>query len=276
MKKIHMRKDLIIILILVILIVAMIPIYFVNITLAVRNNIFAKETIKTYSNYSAPIFTIENIIFYSNAFVTDNSKDQNLQDIDIGQYTDIAIYINNHNTSEELTDENTVKQLYIDNIKITSNSDKGERIIGYKNPLYFAKYKGIEAPENNRIDFNIISTNKDNKESSYNNPSFYQDCSNPISLGYINKNIATNVSVNSNSAVALDGSILKQANITLEDLVFTMSFQIHIINNKDEEFICYINKPILTEEQNNSLFDGYIATQFSPSPGTYQFIKKEN
>ena len=276
MKKIHMRKDLIIILILVILIVAMIPIYFVNITLAVRNNIFAKETIKTYSNYSAPIFTIENIIFYSNAFVTDNSKDQNLQDIDIGQYTDIAIYINNHNSSEELTDENTVKQLYIDNIKITSNSDKGERIIGYKNPLYFAKYKGIEAPENNRIDFNIISTNKDNKESSYNNPSFYQDCSNPISLGYINKNIATNVSVNSNSAVALDGSILKQANITLEDLVLTMSFQIHIINNKDEEFICYINKPILTEEQNNSLFDGYIATQFSPSPGTYQFIKKEN
>lgn len=276
MKKIHMRKDLIILLILVILIVAMIPIYFVNITLAVRNNIFAKETIKTYSNYSSPIFTIENIIFYSNAFVTDNSKDQNLQDIDIGQYTDIAIYINNHNSSEELTDENTVKQLYIDNIKITSNSDKGERIIGYKNPLYFAKYKGIEAPENNRIDFNIISTNKDNKESSYNNPSFYQDCSNPISLGYINKNIATNVSVNSNSAVALDGSILKQANITLEDLVFTMSFQIHIINNKDEEFICYINKPILTEEQNNSLFDGYIATQFSPSPGTYQFIKKEN
>ena len=90
MKKIHMRKDIIILLILVILIIAMIPIYFVNITLAVRNNIFAKETIKTYSNYSAPIFTIENIIFYSNAFVTDNSKDQNLQDIDIGQYTDIA------------------------------------------------------------------------------------------------------------------------------------------------------------------------------------------
>ena len=266
MKKIHMQKDIIILLILVILIIAMIPIYFVNITLVVRNNIFAKEAINTYSNYSAPIFTIENIVFYSNAFVTDNSADQNLQDIDIGQYTDIAIYINNHTSSEELTDENTVKQLYIDNIKITSNSDKGEKIIGYKNPLYFAKYKGIEAPENNRIDFNIISSNKDNKESSYNNPSFYQDCSNPISLGYINKNIATNVAVNSDSAVSLDGSILKLANITLEDLVFTMSFQIHIINNK----------PILTEEQNNTLFEGYIATQFSPSPGTYQFIKKDN
>ena len=276
MKKIHMQKDIIILLILVILIIAMIPIYFVNITLVVRNNIFAKEAINTYSNYSAPIFTIENIVFYSNAFVTDNSADQNLQDIDIGQYTDIAIYINNHTSSEELTDENTVNQLYIDNIKITSNSDKGEKIIGYKNPLYFAKYKGIEAPENNRIDFNIISSNKDNKESSYNNPSFYQDCSNPISLGYINKNIATNVAVNSDSAVSLDGSILKLANITLEDLVFTMSFQIHIINNKDEEFVCYINKPILTEEQNNTLFEGYIATQFSPSPGTYQFIKKDN
>ena len=273
MKKIHMRKDLIILLILVILIVAMIPIYFVNITLAVRNNIFAKETIKTYSNYSAPIFTIENIIFYSNAFVTDNSKDQNLQDIDIGQYTDIAIYINNHNTSEELTDENTVKQLYIDNIKITSNSDKGERIIGYKNPLYFAKYKGIEAPENNRIDFNIISTNKDNKESSYNNPSFYQDCSNPISLGYINKDIVTNFEVANTDTLSLNGTILQKANIALEDLTFNMSFTIHIKNNKDEEFICNINRPVLSGEASSQIFNGYIATQYSPDKGTYQFIK---
>ena len=273
MKKIHMQKDIIILLILVILIIAMIPFYFVNITLVVRNNIFAKEAINTYSNYSAPIFTIENIVFYSNAFVTDNSADQNLQDIDIGQYTDIAIYINNHTSSEELTDENTVKQLYIDNIKITSNSDKGEKIIGYKNPLYFAKYKGIEAPENNRIDFNIISSNKDNKESAYNNPSFYQDCSNPISLGYINKDIVTNYEIANTDTLSLNGTILQKANITLEDLTFNMSFTIHIKNNKGEEFICNIDRPVLRDEASSQLLNGYIATQYSPDNGTAQFIK---
>ena len=73
----------------------------------------------------------------------------------------------------------------------------------------------------------------------------------------------------------MDGKILSLANVTLKDLVFTMSFDIHIINNKNEEFVCYINKPILSEEENNSIFNGYIATQFSPSPGTYQFIRKE-
>lgn len=275
MKKFHINKNSIILLILVILIIVMIPIYFINLTLVFRNYIFAKQTIDTYSNYSSPIFTIEKIIFFSNAFVIDNSKNQNLQNIDIGQYTDIAIYINNKNSSEELTDENTVKELYIDNIKITSNSEKGEKMLGYKNPLYFAKYKGLEAPKNNRIDFNIISTNKDNKESTYGSPSFYQDCSNPISLGYINKNLATGLSVDSGSSVSLDGKILSLANITLEDLVFTMSFDIHIINNKNEEFVCYINKPILSEQENNSIFNGYIATQFSPSPGTYQFIRKD-
>ncbi len=275
MKKIHINRSFIILLILVILIIAMIPIYFINLTLVFRNHSFAKQTIETYTNYSSPIFTIEKIIFFSNAFVIDNSKNQNLQDIDIGQYTDIAIYINNKNSSEELTDENTVKELYIDNIKITSNSDKGEKMLGYKNPSYFAKYKGLEVPENNRIDFNIISTNKDNKESAYGSPAFYQDCSNPISLGYINKDLATGLSVDSGSSVSLDGKILSLANVTLKDLVFTMSFDIHIINNKNEEFVCYINKPILSEEENNSIFNGYIATQFSPSPGTYQFIRKE-
>ena len=121
----------------------------------------------------------------------------------------------------------------------------------------------------------IISTNKDNKESAYGSPAFYQDCSNPISLGYINKDLTTGLSVDSGSSVSLDGKILSLANVTLKDLVFTMSFDIHIINNKNEEFVCYINKPILSEEENNSIFNGYIATQFSPSPGTYQFIRKE-
>lgn len=115
---------------------------------------------ETYNNYMSPVFSIEKIVYYSNAFVTDNNKDNNFQDINVGQYTDIAIYINNTNKSDDLTDENTISELYIDNIKVSTNSDKGSKSLSYKNPYYFATYKGLQEPNNNRIDFSIITNNK--------------------------------------------------------------------------------------------------------------------
>ncbi len=45
----------------------------------------------------------------------------------INQYTDISIYLDNTNTSSELTDENTIKQLYIDDIVATSRADMGTK-----------------------------------------------------------------------------------------------------------------------------------------------------
>ena len=66
---------------------------------------------------------------------------------------------------------------------------------------------------------------------------------------------------------------MQKANLTLEDLTFNMSFTIHIKNNKGEEFICNVNRPVLSGESSLQIFDGYIATQYSPDEGTYQFIK---
>lgn len=273
MKKLLKKKDLIILLVLIIILISLIPFYILKIRDIVYNNKFATYSYETYTNYINPIFSIEKIVYYSNAFVTDNSSDGNFQNINIGQYTDIAIYINNTNASDELTNENTIAELYIDNIKVTSDSDKGSRVLYYKNPFYFATYKGLQEPENGRIDFNIISTNKDNKESAYNSPAFYQDCSNPISLGYINKDIVTNFEIANTDTLSLNGTILQKANITLEDLTFNMSFTIHIKNNKGEEFICNIDRPVLSGESSSQLFNGYIATQYSPEEGTSQFIK---
>ena len=273
MKKLLKKKDLIILLVLIIILISLIPFYILKIRDIIYSNKFANYSYETYTNYTNPIFSLEKIVYYSNAFVTDNSSDDNFQNINVGQYTDIAIYINNTNSSDELTDENTISELYIDNIKVTSDSDKGQRILAYKNPYYFATYKGLQEPENGRINFNIITTNKDNKESAYNSPSFYQDCSNPISLGYINKDILTNFEVANTDTLSLNGTILQKANIALEDLTFNMSFTIHIKNNKDEEFICNINRPVLSGEASSQIFNGYIATQYSPDKGTYQFIK---
>ena len=273
MKKLLKKKDLIILLVLIIILISLIPFYVLKIKDIIYSNKFATYSYETYTDYTNPIFSIEKIVYYSNAFVTDNSSDDNFQNINVGQYTDIAIYINNTNTSDQLTDENTIAELYIDNIKVTSDSDKGTRTLCYKNPYYFATYKGLQEPENGRINFNIITNNKDNKESAYNNPSFYQDCSNPISLGYINKDIVTNYEIANTDTFSLNGTILPKANITLEDLTFNMSFTIHIKNNKGEEFICNVDRPVLSDETSSQLLNGYIATQYSPDKGTAQFIK---
>ena len=273
MKNLFKKKDLVILLILVIILISLLPFYIFKIRDIIYRNNFENYSYETYSNYLNPIFSIEKIVYYSNAFVTDNSQGNNFQDINIGQYTDIAIYINNANRSDDLTDENTISELYIYNIKITANSDKGNRILSYKNPYYFATYKGLQEPTNNRVDFSIISNNKDNKESAYSNPVFYQDCSNPISLGYINKDIVTNLKMQNTDRISLNGTILQKANIPLEDLTFNMKFTIHIKNNKNEEFICTVDRPVLSGEFSSQIFNGYIATQYSPDPGTYQFIK---
>ena len=45
------------------------------------------------------------------------------------------------------------------------------------------------------VNFNIINTNSENENTDYSNPTFYTDCSNPISLGYLNKDIVTNYAV---------------------------------------------------------------------------------
>ena len=49
------------------------------------------------------IFKIRQIVLYSSAHAIDYSQEQNLQDVSISQYTDIAMYIDNTKSSQELT-----------------------------------------------------------------------------------------------------------------------------------------------------------------------------
>lgn len=107
------------------------------------------------------------------------------------QYSDIAIYLDNTSTVYDMTSENTVKELYIDNVKITTGSDKGYQYINYKNALDFAKYKEIAEPESEKIEYNIITNNNQNDNTDYSKPTFYSDCSNPITLEYMNQDIIT-------------------------------------------------------------------------------------
>lgn len=232
---------------------------------------YANQMIGISDNNEKTIFSIQKVVLYSNANAIDNSKDQSLSDVSICQYSDLGIYIDNSQTSSELTDENTVKELYIDNIVMTSKLDKGTKILNYKNPFSFGKYKEIESPINNRIDFKIINTNQQNESNNYDEPTFYTDCSNPINLGYLNKDLLTKYSVsNESSTVTFNGKVLKEANISLDDINYNLKFTIHIVNNLNEKFSFNTNLDVNLD----GIYDGYTYRAKSTSGNEYRFFRE--
>lgn len=238
-------------------------------------NAFTNEMIEISDENENPIFNIQKILLYSNANAIDNSKDQSLKNMSICQYTDISIFIDNISTVTELTDENTIKELYIDSIVVTSNGDVGNKILNYKNPLDFGKYKIVEEAPNNRIDFNIINTNSENETTDYSKPTFYTDCSNPISLGYMNKDILTNYSVSGDSnSVSFNGKVLKEANVNLEDINYTLTFKIHIVNNLNQKFVYNMKIDVDLTDNNGGIYNGYVYKGKTVSGNEYRFFKE--
>ena len=188
-----------------------------------------------------PMFKIGKIMLYSSAYAIDNSEEGKLQDIDISQFTDIVLYVDNDSENSELTPENTISEIFIDNFKMTSEANVGEKIINYKNPEKIGKYVDLENYKNDGVLFRVLNTNAKNEDAIYDEPVFYTDCSNPITLGYINKNVLTNCAVaNTGGSIAFDGSILKGANIDLKSLTTQIVFTVHIKNNYNEEFVCNV------------------------------------
>ena len=276
MKKFKIKNEKLLFTILIIALFMIFLLYY-NLVFSVvfARNSFANEMIEISDENENPTFNIQKILLYSSADAIDNSEYQTLKDMSICQYTDISIYIDNTSTSSELTDENTIKQLYIDNIVATSSADIGTKVLNYKNPLDFGKYGMIEEAENNRIDFNIINTNSENENNDYANPTFYTDCSNPISLGYLNKDILTNYAVSEEAnTVSFNGKVLKEADINLEDINYTLSFQIHIVNNLNQKFVYNMKLNVSLDDDNGGIYNGYVYKGKTMSGNEYRFFKE--
>lgn len=240
----------------------------------INRNQFANEMIEISDKNENSIFNIQKILVYSSATAIDNSENNSLQNMAISQYSDISIYIDNLSHVSELTDENTVKELYIDNIVINSNSDKGTKVLNYKNPLNFGKYKYIAEPSNNRIDFDIVNTNSENENNDYSNPTFYTDCSNPITLGYLNKAILTNYSVSQEStSVSFNGKVLQEANIAIDDINYVLSFRINIVNNLNQKFTYNMNLSVDLDGDNGGIYNGYVYRGKNTSGNEYRFVR---
>ena len=217
------------------------------------------------------LFSISKIVLYNSAGVVDNNNTKSLINLNIDQFSDISIYIDN-NSSDELSKLNTIKSLYIDNIKISNSKDNDEKLLNYKNPLLLGKYTKLNNPDKNKITFDIAKNNYEHNSSNYTNPTFYTDCSNPITLGFINRNIIQNYSVSDNkTTIAYNAKVLKDSNINLEELNSTLDFTIHIKNNLGHKFSCKMHIDIKLDEE--FINNGYSYLSIPFSNGEYKFSR---
>ena len=263
MKKLNGKINYVTIIAIILFIIAMILV--VTIFSIVTHN---KQAVKENS-----MFRIKELSLYSSADVKSNSTNQALQNLSISQFSDISIYIDNSSEDEPLNDMNTIKEIYIDNINIPAKMNNGRQILNYKSPMGFGKYSNLSQAVDNRINFLVMHTNDENDVNDYNNPTFYTDCSNPITLGYINQDIVPSYSISENTnAVSYNAKVLKEANINLEDISTTISFTIHLVNNLNHKFSCNVNVNLRFDE--DFINNGYAYIRFPISEDEYRFVRE--
>ena len=212
----------------------------------IKKNDFVKKSAKIAIKNETPAFSIQKIYLCSSANAIDSSTEQKLNKLDLYQYTDIAIYINNFK-DEGLTTKNTIKELYIDNISLDLDYNIGKTSLVYTNMLKIgSKQELANIIKNNknimqdRINFKIINNNEQNNQENYEEPTFYADCSNPITLKYINQ-LNREYSVTKGNSATFDGTILKKVGIKPEDINVKINFKINIVNHNDETYTKWIN-----------------------------------
>ena len=274
MKKFKIGKPRLIFLLLIILLFIIFLLYnYFIFSRIISKNEFLNQILVVSDENEEPIFTVQKIINYAGAGVISDTPDKPLENISIHQFTDLSIKIDNLSTITDLTPENTVKSLYIDNIKTDSNIET--HLFNYKNYLNFGKFEMIENYTDNKINFNIINTNSENENADYSKPTFFTDCSNPITLGFLNKNILTNYSASKDSStVTYNGKILKEANISLDDLYTTISFRINLTNKKDEKFIYNLKLDLPLDDSQNGIYSGSQLNSKNTSGDEYRFFKQ--
>ena len=278
MKKIKIKHEKLLLAVLIILLILSILGYAYIFYTSYARDEFFQTSLKIANQNQNSVFRISRILLYSSGNAIDNSYNKSLQNLSICQYTDIALTIDNTSYISDLTTTNTVKELYIDNIEITTNAQKGSPYLNYKDLNSFATFKLLDVPENGRIDFNIINTNEQNESADYSTPTFYADCSNPISLGYINRDIVENFSVDDQvNSISFNGKLLAQAGVNLDETSYVLNFDIHIKNYDDDNFTYHATINVNLNDSDGTLNSGYLYESRNTTTGNeYDFFKEIN
>ena len=75
---------------------------------------------------------------------------------------------------------------------------------------------------------------------------------------------------NNSSTVTFNGKVLKEANISLDDINYNLKFTIHIVNNLNEKFSYNMN----LDSNLDGIYDGYTNKAKSTSGNEYRFFRE--
>ena len=216
------------------------------------------------------VFSVDKIVYFSGANADVNLNPNSSFTIsDLYQYTDIAIFINNHN-EENFTTKNTLKNVNLSEIKFYLTPSVGNYNLYYKNINDFTTNK---FDENYLIKDTLNFSISSDDEIDYSTPTLYNNCANPITLCYKNSNLKPNYTLPAGTShISYNGKLLKECNVTLNSISCKLSFLITIVNNLDETYTCpmILNIPLSTE--NSTVYDGSLILN---DKTTYNFIKKD-
>ena len=271
--KLNNKKIVFFIIIAIFVLLFLLQIYIKIINKYRNDRLFALQSEKYAEEVSNPVFKLDKVMIYSGADVKDSSEKQNLSRVDVTQFTDLAVYIDNLERDNELSEENTVNRIYINNIGISSVEDIGTRKFSSKSIENLGKYIPIDE-SSKEISFDVVHKNSD-KDKINSSRSFYTDCSEPLIISYVNENIVKSVDASSsNEKLSLDGSILKHLNIDLNQLNYKITFTVNIENNLGEKFACNCSLNVdLSSGGGEGIYSGYIIQSFDLSKGDYRFKK---
>lgn len=232
-----------------------------------------KSSKNSYQNLESSPFSLAKIIVYSSAYGEnkDTTFEQSKWILDLFQYSDIALYIDNGNT--ELNSENTIKKLWIENIKI-ANPNIGSPSLYYLNSLNFGTANFNRQDEiHGFLEFAVLNDKNLDSNLQYNTPTFFTDCSNPITLKYVNHSVKHDFEISSNESISFNGKLLQMADIPLVNLASNLQLTIHITNHNNEDFYYDLSLPIPLETQSQSILEGSVLMESSFE--NKNFLRKE-
>lgn len=220
-----------------------------------RKHGFEKSNIEISEGSQNSPFSISKVIVYSSAY--GENKNTTFQQsnwiLNIFQYSDIAIYI--ENKADELNTANTVKKLYLENLSISTPA-LGSPSLYYLDSLNFGTPNRNENYKiDDSIEFTVLNDTNETNTIQYNTPVFFTDCSNPITLKYVNSSIKENFTIFSNEPVFFNGKLLEMAGVELKDLETIIRFRIHVVNYENEDFYYDLSLPMPFENETNSVLE---------------------
>ena len=229
---------------------------------------FEDDILSFADKNQSTIFTVDSITLFSSAdagYKTNTANNFTIQNL--YQYTDIAVFIKN--TADEDTLENTLKKVTIENIQFTNTPNLGEPKLYFKSINDFAK---SDIVEDNLITDPFEFTVPSSDEADLSTPTLYNNLANPLTFSYVNSNIKSDYTITDiSSPITYDGSLLQKCNVNLEDIQCSLSFDILITNNLDQDFKTTVSIDIPLTSNDGSILDGNLTVRKDTNYPFYRY-----